>query len=236
VNPFPERTGVSLLPAQTNPLYRTFLDQRWIQLDGGASAEVRVMTEYAPERGFVSLPREEIDRIRAEHADLPIEDVAMVLHDAHREFAAQNPALIDRKFERFVGERNDVSFQSLIEDPRDEPRHRTVSGGGAQIQVTTGRSTKFQDIFWEGPALQGTIVTVDGEERVPRGLVVVTGTDRAGQPVTANGRVSDGHFSVRMDETTTEAAAYSARRSATPTARATVSVSSRGRIPRKLAR
>ena len=47
----------------------------------------------------------------------------------------------DRKYKKLP---NDIRFTSFIEDPNDYPRHALQTLGGAQIQVVTGKSTRFE--------------------------------------------------------------------------------------------
>ncbi|MGE0143352.1 MAG: CARDB domain-containing protein [Planctomycetota bacterium] len=45
-NPYPRKTRVYLDIEQTNPLYRTYLDHRWLDLDAGETTRVGVMLEF----------------------------------------------------------------------------------------------------------------------------------------------------------------------------------------------
>ena len=48
-NPFNKPTRVFIVPSQTNPFYRTFLQHRWLMLEAGEVKQVQVMFEFAPE-------------------------------------------------------------------------------------------------------------------------------------------------------------------------------------------
>ncbi len=45
-NPFDQRTEFVIMASQTNPLYRTFIEHRWLELDPGETKQVQVMFEY----------------------------------------------------------------------------------------------------------------------------------------------------------------------------------------------
>jgi M6 family metalloprotease-like protein len=47
-NPYTQRTRVYVCPAQSNPLYRTYLGNTWVALDPGESRSIEVMVEYGP--------------------------------------------------------------------------------------------------------------------------------------------------------------------------------------------
>jgi hypothetical protein len=48
-NPYPIRTRIWLVPGQSNPLYRTYLEHSWLILDPGETRKVELMFEYAPD-------------------------------------------------------------------------------------------------------------------------------------------------------------------------------------------
>jgi M6 family metalloprotease-like protein len=48
-NPFPERTRFFIRAGQTNPLYRTYVENTWLLLEPDETRWVRVMFEWAPE-------------------------------------------------------------------------------------------------------------------------------------------------------------------------------------------
>jgi M6 family metalloprotease-like protein len=48
-NPSPHPAVVEIMPAQTNPLYRTYLQHHWVRLDAGEERAIQVMFEYAGE-------------------------------------------------------------------------------------------------------------------------------------------------------------------------------------------
>jgi hypothetical protein len=83
-----------------------------------------------------------------------------------RPFAEQLPEFLRRP--------NDVGLHAYAEDPTDEPRHALELLGGADVQVATGRATKFERFDSEGRVAFGTVVTADDRVPVPGGQVLVT--------------------------------------------------------------
>jgi M6 family metalloprotease-like protein len=47
-NPYTAATRVYIYPGQSNPLYRTYLGNKWVDLNPGASRDVEIMFEYGP--------------------------------------------------------------------------------------------------------------------------------------------------------------------------------------------
>lgn len=68
---------------------------------------------------------------------------------------------------------NDVGATAFIEDPRDNPRHAIQVLGGVQVQVVTGRATKFQRLYVDGPSVGGRVVTTDDKAPVNGGKVIL---------------------------------------------------------------
>jgi len=48
-NPFDKPTRVFIAPGQNNPIYRSYLEHTWLQLNPGETKQVMMMFEYAPE-------------------------------------------------------------------------------------------------------------------------------------------------------------------------------------------
>ena len=94
---------------------------------------------------------------------------------------------------------NDIGIHAVIEDPEDSPRHALNLLGGAQVQVVTGRATRFEDLKRDGELVSGRVVTVDDGTPVDGGQVLATVDLKRGVPeaygfVTSN--VVDGGFEV----------------------------------------
>lgn len=68
---------------------------------------------------------------------------------------------------------NEVGIHSVIEDPRDVPTHAQQILGGAQVQVVTGRATRFEDFGADPEAAWGTVVAVDDGSPVPEGTILI---------------------------------------------------------------
>ena len=105
---------------------------------------------------------------------------------------------------------NEVTFRSFIEDPR-AGRHYVVQNlGGAQIQVVTGRATKFDRFTIDESSVFGTIVTVDQNNPVNGGKVIIrVSTD--GEESTYyyhTVAVSNGIFSAKLPKDGNEVKCY----------------------------
>jgi M6 family metalloprotease-like protein len=75
---------------------------------------------------------------------------------------------------------NRVDFASYIENPYDNPRHSLEVLGGAQAEIVTGRSTKFQRFVAEERSARGTVVTSEDNQPVPSGKVIIRVASWAG--------------------------------------------------------
>ena len=73
---------------------------------------------------------------------------------------------------------NHVGVVARIEDPTDSPRHKIDVLGGAEAQIVTGRSTRFDRFVAERSAVRGRIVTVEGSQSVPGKAIVRTRRNR----------------------------------------------------------
>lgn len=96
---------------------------------------------------------------------------------------------------------NDVGLFTYAENPHDRPRHALELLGGAQVQVTTGRSTEIERLSNDGTVVVGRVLTSDDQAAVSGGRVVVTVAVDRGDPrtfVSEAGDVQDGRFFVRV--------------------------------------
>jgi hypothetical protein len=101
----------------------------------------------------------------------------------------------DRKYIKLP---NDVRFTSFIEDPSDSPRHALQTLGGAQIQVVTGKSSKFEKLNFnhDNNEVEGLISTREGVP-VSGGKVILTYTFDDAQEKTRDqiiGKIFGGKF------------------------------------------
>jgi len=138
-NPYSIRTTIHITAAQTNPLYRTYVQHTWLVLDPGEYRKIKIMFEYVGNRSHNNFPKDQ----EKEYLKLP----------------------------------NDVRFTAFIEDPRDSPRHSLQTLGGAQIQVVTGKSTKFEKLSFNHNKneVEGLISTKDGVP-ISEGKIIITYT------------------------------------------------------------
>lgn len=99
---------------------------------------------------------------------------------------------------------NTLGLHAYAENPKDNPRHALELIGGAGIQVTTGRATKFDAFGNDGSVVVGRIVTADDGKPVGRGSVVVTVSVDPRKPsrfLSEGIKVDqDGHFLVRFKD------------------------------------
>jgi len=63
-NPFSHPAYVYVVPSQTNPLYRTYLEHSWLYLDGGETRKILVMSEYAGGEALVEPDPDVVEAFR----------------------------------------------------------------------------------------------------------------------------------------------------------------------------
>jgi hypothetical protein len=98
---------------------------------------------------------------------------------------------------------NHVSLRSLIVDPRDPQGHTMVQLGGAELEVVTGRGTRFETFGTDGGVVTGSVVTVDDRRPVPTGTVILTlvrGSQGKEEVVNQTVRLVEGRFAVPLAE------------------------------------
>ena len=83
------------------------------------------------------------------------------------------PPALKKRYRELQRVPNQVGLASFIEDPRDTPRHCLEVLGGAQVEVSTGRRTKFGRFVARGQDARGTVVTVEEEKPVTGGQVIL---------------------------------------------------------------
>ena len=96
---------------------------------------------------------------------------------------------------------NDVGLHTYAEIPEDDPRHALELLGGAQVQVATGRRSRFDRFENEGNVVFGTVVTDDDGAPVDGGTALVTVSSDPDAPqdyLAVPGRVEQGRFSVKI--------------------------------------
>jgi hypothetical protein len=95
---------------------------------------------------------------------------------------------------------NDMGLHTYVENPDDDPRHALELLGGAQVQVATGRRTRFDRFGNDGNAVFGAVVTDDDEAPVHgTALVTVTrDTDAPEDYLAVAADVEQGTFAVKI--------------------------------------
>lgn len=110
------------------------------------------------------------------------------------------PSHLRKQYREFQRVPNNIGATAFIEDPRDTPRHALQVLGGVQVQVVTGRATKFERFYADGPTVGGRIVTVDQKSPVSGGKVIVRVSTK-GDPATFAYqvvKVSNGDFVAKL--------------------------------------
>jgi M6 family metalloprotease-like protein len=82
---------------------------------------------------------------------------------------------------KMLREPNRVGVVARIEDPNDSPRHKIDVLGGAEAQIVTGKSTRFDRFDAVRGAVRGRVVTVEGRHPVPGKAIVRTTRKGEGQ-------------------------------------------------------
>ena len=174
-NPFAEPTMVRLIPTQTNPLYRTYVDPVWMQLAGGETRRVSMMFEYAGD-------------------DLK--------QQANQSSDQAEKNRISALLERFQRVPNQVALKATIVDPRAKRHYSLQTLGGLQAQVVTGRATTFARFGANRSSVTGLVVTADNRQTAPAGSIILTLKRRGagGLPEIFNDtfRVNSGSFERRL--------------------------------------
>jgi hypothetical protein len=88
---------------------------------------------------------------------------------------------------------NQVGVVARIEDPNDTPRHKIDILGGAEMQIITGKSTRFDRFDAARGQVRGQVVTMEGKTPVP-GSVIVRSTRN--QPDLNNTKLSPEDYQI----------------------------------------
>lgn len=83
------------------------------------------------------------------------------------------PSSVRKKYRPFLKRPNRVALTSFIEDPRDYPRHAIQVLGGAQAEVVTGHSTRFQGFSAGEGEARGGVVVSETEQPVRGGKIIL---------------------------------------------------------------
>lgn len=149
-NPYPLPTRIYIFPNQTNPLYRTYLEHTSVYLNPGQTQKVKVMFEYDPQLIF----------------SIPVSIGDRTIDDSNRDLG-------EKMVSDFRRTPNHARFASFIENPFDPHRHIKEFFGGAEMEIITGRKTRFESFYKDGNLVAGAVVTEDDKQRVSSGKVIV---------------------------------------------------------------
>lgn len=157
-NPYDKTTRIYILPNQSSPLYRTYLEHVTVTLEPGETRKVKVMFEFDPELIF----------------KLPVAMEEYTIDDSNRYLAKE----IVEKRRRIP---NKARFVSFIEDPYDPHRHSKNVLGGAEVEIIAGRKTQFEYFEKQKPSneeltfpkLHGAVIRVEDKQRVTSGKVIL---------------------------------------------------------------
>ena len=132
-NPYDRPTRVFVRPGQSNPLYRTYLEHTSLMLDPGETRSVKVMFEFDQTNLFKT----------------PISLGSGQSFDSREPFQESRPN-IDRIMKKYRTEPNRVNLAAYINNPTEEHPHTPALLGGTQMEVVTGRKTKFDYFYLDG--------------------------------------------------------------------------------------
>ena len=68
---------------------------------------------------------------------------------------------------------NQARFACFIENPYDEHRHIKEFLGGAEVEIVTGRKTRFEYFYKDGNTVGGAVITEDNKQPVNTGSVIL---------------------------------------------------------------
>jgi M6 family metalloprotease-like protein len=123
-------------------------------------------------------------------------------------------ALDDADKDKYKKTPNNVGLTAFIEDPKEWPPHTAELLGGAQIEVVTGRSTKFENFDVDGKKFNGKVVTHDDGKSVPDGKVLLIfyaskgEKGEKGEKTYDELKISDGEFSAEISKEWDSVKAY----------------------------
>ncbi|HWQ96092.1 MAG TPA: SdrD B-like domain-containing protein [Candidatus Methylomirabilis sp.] len=193
-NPYPNTTTIFIVPGQSNPLYRTYVEKTSLVLGPYETRNVKVMFEYIG------------GKINPERCRLPPEQTPTPTPPIITAQRATNNELPDPCIP------NNVGITGYIEDPRD-PRPDSIQVlGGVQAQVSTGLSTEIREFSASGRDARGTVISTDDGMPVPGGKVILRLTRGCGESQTKTYTTVDvstsGQFSANVEDTWDSIEAY----------------------------
>ncbi|QJW91227.1 hypothetical protein HNV11_18530 [Spirosoma taeanense] len=150
-NPYDKATRVFVRPGQTNPLYRTYVEHTSLTLEPGETRKVKIMFEY-------------------DHTNLYKTPISLGPDGTYDIFNRRqdNRTNPDRIIKKFRPVPNRVGLAAFIDDPNETPPHTVELLSGAQIEVVTGRKTRFEYFYLDGPV--GGRIIEDTQSRQAQGV------------------------------------------------------------------
>ncbi|MBK8015040.1 MAG: hypothetical protein IPK13_27285 [Deltaproteobacteria bacterium] len=147
-NPYDHPATVHVVPGQSNPLYRSYVDHTWVRLGGNGSAKIRVASEYAGDQ----MSAEEQRRL-ADFRYLPNRvSVEAIIHE-------------DEPLGDTIGPQGDIALVPL----------GGVDMEIVERQRTSFSNLKLTDIRPDGGTLfGGQVKVVRDDSDAPDGTVIVT--------------------------------------------------------------
>ena len=189
-NPYERPTQIYIRPGQTNPLYRTYVENTSLLLDKGETRKVRVMFEYDETNLFktpISLGKEK-----------------SIFFEQNKD--RETPEL-RRILKKFKGVPNKVGLVAYIDNPGLDHPHTPTRLGGVDVEVITGRKTKFEYFYLDG-RIGGRIIE-DTQARSPVGvgqgtvLIIFRNDENPEKPKVEYEKVAvdwNGHFVSKVTE------------------------------------
>lgn len=154
-NPYDKATRVFIRPAQTNPLYRTYLEHTSLYLEPGETQKVKVMFEYDPENIY----RVPVSLGKTASLDLRKDKTGV------RELEEKYRPLPNR-----------VGIISYIDNPSEKHPHTPMRLGGVDVEVVTGKKTRFEHFYKEGNEVAGSVVSTGGRQKIVSGKIILIKT------------------------------------------------------------
>lgn len=150
-NPYDKATMVFIRPGQTNPLYRTYLEHTYLFLEPAETRKLKLMFEYDP----TNIYKTPISLGKSEHIDFTQSD-------------NRKHELIRKIGKKYSAVPNKVGVVAYINNPSDEHPHTPSRLNGVDIEVVTGRKSRFEYFYFDNHI--GGRVVEDTQARSPIGI------------------------------------------------------------------
>ncbi len=151
-NPYDKPTQICIRPGQSNPLYRTYLEHTSLILGPGETRKVKVMFEY--------------DQTNLYKTPVSMGKYGSI--DIYDPKTRKNEEVI-KVIRKYTQVPNRVGLVAYIDNPGLEHPHTPDRLGGVDVEVITGKKTRFEYFYLDGH-IGGRIVE-DTQARNPAGVV-----------------------------------------------------------------